>query len=141
MRLAASGHLVDGSLARVTASASGSRMRAALDVTLSAEGVGLSPRGLATVLTGSGTATLGEGAIDRLLPATIDAVARLELAEPGELDTEEMKRQISDRRRMGSFALAPASVPLTIADGQLRIGEVVADQDEEMESWADGHGS
>ncbi len=109
----------EANLARASGSAS---------LTLSASGTGLSPRGLVTVLAGSGELRLAGGELTGLAPATVDAVARTVLAEDARnYDTEDTTAMLGERRFFGRFPFEGIQVPVTVADGTLRIGEAVAD--------------
>jgi hypothetical protein len=124
-----------GASARVTAELSGlalerlpdgetglSRVRGTGSLTLALSGKGLSPRGLVTVLAGSGELRIAAGEIAGFAPLTADAVAQTVLAEKARrYDEEEIAELVAEKRFLGRLTFDSLAAPVTVADGTLRI--------------------
>jgi len=90
------------------------------DLTLRAESEGLSPRGLMTVMSGSGRVDLGAGEIRGLAPEVLARTARTYLAAE-EQPEETVAALLADPLRASRFAHDGAQASLRLKDGALRL--------------------
>jgi uncharacterized protein involved in outer membrane biogenesis len=90
------------------------------DLRLSLSGEGLSPRGLAAVLSGEGSLRLEGGAIYGLAPQAVDRAARTFLAAP-KRSSGGVSRFLKEEFRKSVFPYRPASAPVTVSNGVLQI--------------------
>lgn len=119
--------LTDAKLEALTAANTGAPLASGpLRLTMEFEGQGLSPQGIVTVLTGKGSAGFGEGKIYKLsskaLPGLVDALAK----KPNK---GALAEDLSKRLKKGAFAYPAMAVPLEIAHGALRLGDIEIAQD------------
>ncbi len=92
--------------------------------TLSFAGQAVSPRGLMSVLRGSGVATLGPARLRRLTPRAISAAADAVLDRKPKDRAGAMNTELLARLRGGDAALGPRIIKLTLGDGALRAHDI-----------------
>jgi uncharacterized protein involved in outer membrane biogenesis len=92
------------------------------DLELTLEGQGLSPRGILTVLSGSGQLNLTKGRIYGLSPAVLKTAADNYLGQEIPEKTQLTAKLEGDFRK-GNLAYEPISVPVAVKDGVLRVAD------------------
>ena len=115
-------------LARIGASRPDGRVRARgkSNLRFNVAGNGLSPRGLAAVLAGSGTLELTGGRINGLSPRAVDDTADVivNLGEDVKFNSDELVTLITRKLADGRLDLGGLTVPFKVRDGALRTGPV-----------------
>jgi AsmA family/AsmA-like C-terminal region len=105
-----------------------------LAVTVTAAATSLTPRGLASLLRGQGTVTLGGVSVADIEPRRIDATARALLTRQARFDVEMLQKLLARGRPEGLskalFALSAAQVPLTIEGGVAALAPVALETEE-----------
>ncbi len=99
----------------------GEVVRGAADLKLTATGEGLSPSGLVSMLSGSGELSLRGGAFLGLSHAALKDAAETYLRQeiPSKQD---LAAKLEKDFFQGEFAFAPVTLPVSIRDGVLRVG-------------------
>lgn len=113
--------LDNADLGIITRGANGGELaRGKADLELALQGQGLSPRGLVSVLSGSGSLKLGKGTLYGLSPAVLKKAAgtymRQEIPEK-----DRLMSQLDNEFRQGSQPFAPFAAPIAVKDGELRV--------------------
>ncbi len=92
------------------------------DLDLSLEGQGFSPRGLISVISGSGTLKLSGGTLYGLSPAVLEHVAATYLTQEIP-DKDRLAAKLDRDLRQGSLRYGPISTPVAVKDGVLRVSQ------------------
>ena len=91
------------------------------------ESRGLTPRDIAGSASGKGTFALSEGALAGFSPNSIDAVARVSLADSTAPTADALGRRLAESSKAGAFAFRGAKGNLTIADGAIKFDRMLVD--------------
>lgn len=98
-----------------------------LALKLSLDGRGLSPRDLVASIGGKGDFTLSEGALAGFSSNSLDAVARVTLANSAAISADALDRRLAEASKTGAFAFRGAKGSLTISDGSIRFDKMLVD--------------
>ncbi|MEL6289624.1 MAG: AsmA-like C-terminal region-containing protein [Pseudomonadota bacterium] len=90
-----------------------------LDLTLKARGIGLSPRGLVTVLSGAGEARMQRATVRDFSPQIIQDVAADVRDDNDPVDARMLKARLADRMDDRGLELGTHTLRLTVRDGVL----------------------
>ncbi len=94
---------------------------------LSLDGRGLTPRDVVSSASGKGDFSLSEGAFAGFSSNTVDAVARISLADSAALSAEAVSHRLAETSKTGAFAFRGAKGSLSIADGAIRLDKMLVD--------------
>lgn len=117
--------LKDAQLAALTAANTGAALASGpISANVEFAGQGLTPRGLISVLTGKGSLSIGKSEIFQLSPKAIPMVVGAAAEKQYE---DAIATILLERFKESSFPVAPLTVPLKIAHGSVRTGQVPLD--------------
>ena len=91
------------------------------------DGRGLTPRDLIGATTGKGTFAISEGSFAGFSSNSVDAVARITLADSAASSAEALSRRLLEASKTGAFAFRGAKGNLTVADGAIRFDKLLVD--------------
>lgn len=91
------------------------------------DGRGLTPRDIVGALAGKGAFSLSEGAFAGFSSNTVDAVARISLADSAPVSADSLTRRLSEASKTGAFAFQGAKGNLTVSDGAARFDKLLVD--------------
>ena len=113
--------LANADLATLTQDAGGKELaKGKVDLQLTLEGQGFSPRGLATALSGTGELRLDKGVIHGLSPAVLKKAATTYMTQEVP-EKARLSALLDGDFRKGNLAFAPVTAPLLIKDGVLYV--------------------
>ena len=98
-----------------------------LALKLALDGRGLTPRDLIGSTTGKGTFALSEGSFAGFSSNSIDAVARITLADSAATSADALSRRLAEATRTGAFAFRGAKGSVSVADGAIRFDKLLVD--------------
>lgn len=91
------------------------------DALLTLTGGGLSPAGLVSSMTGSGTLTLTASSVREISPVTLQAAIEAAFKAPPERLDGALKAALADEASRGAVQVGPRTIALTVRDGAVRV--------------------
>ena len=97
---------------------------------LSAEGTGLSARGLVAAMRGKGELKLGKVQVERLAPKTVVGASMTWLGQKGEISKGDLARLLQETLAGGAVTIGDRTLAIEISDGVARLAPVAVDTPE-----------
>ena len=105
-------------LEQITATSGGKPLVSApADISLSVRGVGLTPRGLASGLSGKGELDIGDGNISGFSLGAAHKAASSAQREKGKLDEAKLGRRVADSLKNSAMSFSQIKAPFTVSNG------------------------